>query len=100
MGSLMEALHYGTPVVALPRAHELALSAQQLERCGVGRALPRTGLTGPALAAAVAKPARRPRDPAALARMREAVRTAGGAVRAADLLETWAAARHAVPAAG
>ncbi|MGA5291312.1 macrolide family glycosyltransferase [Streptomyces pseudogriseolus] len=100
MGSLMEALHYGTPVVALPRAHELALSAQQLERCGVGRALPRTGLTAPALAAAVAGLLADPRTPAALARMRQAVRTAGGAVRAADLLETWAAGRQAVPAAG
>ncbi|MFJ3440964.1 macrolide family glycosyltransferase [Streptomyces sp. NPDC086081] len=101
MGSLMEALYYGTPVVALPRAHELVLSAEQLERCGVGRSLPRSGLTAPALAAAVAGLLADPETPAALARMREAVRTAGGAARAADLLETWAAAdRHAVRAAG
>jgi MGT family glycosyltransferase len=100
MGSLMEALYYGVPVVALPRAHELAVSAEQLERRGVGRSLPRSGLTAPGLTAAVAGLLDDPEAPAALARMRDAVRTAGGAARAADLLETWAAGRPAVPAAG
>ncbi|MFI6037854.1 macrolide family glycosyltransferase [Streptomyces sp. NPDC051315] len=100
MGSLMEALYYGVPVVALPRAHELAVSAEQLERCGVGRSLSRSGLTAPGLAAAVAGLLDDPEAPAALARMRDAVRTAGGAARAADLLEAWAADRPAVTAAG
>lgn len=100
MGSLMEALYYGVPVVALPRAHELVVSAQQLERCGVGRPLSRSGLTAHGLAAAVADLLDDPEVPAALARMRDAVRGAGGAARAADLLETWAADRRAVPAAG
>ncbi|MFM9694089.1 macrolide family glycosyltransferase [Streptomyces europaeiscabiei] len=99
MGSLMEALFYGTPVVAVPRAHELALSAERLEQCGVGRSLPRAGLTAQVLAESVATLLTDPEGPAARARMRQAVRSAGGAVRAADLLEAWAAARP-VPAAG
>ncbi|WP_242433416.1 hypothetical protein, partial [Streptomyces sp. Root264] len=38
--------------------------------------------------------------PAALASMRDAVRTAGGAARAADLLQTWAERVPATPALG
>ncbi|WP_327723421.1 glycosyl transferase [Streptomyces europaeiscabiei] len=99
MGSLMEALFHGTPVVAVPRAHELALSAGRLEQGGVGRSLPRAGLTAQVLAESVTELLTDPEGPAARARMRQAVRTAGGAVRAADLLEAWAAARP-VPAVG
>ncbi|MFF1278958.1 macrolide family glycosyltransferase [Streptomyces marokkonensis] len=100
MGSLMESLAYGTPVVALPHAHELALSARRLEECGVGRTLPRAGLTARVLADTVAGLLADPEAPAALSRMRDAVREAGGAARAADLLEAWAARTPAVPAAG
>lgn len=100
MGSIMESLFYGTPVVALPRAHELALSAQRLEERGVGRALSRAGLTAGRLAGTVEELLADPGAPAALGSMREAVRTAGGAARAADLLQTWAARVPATPARG
>ncbi|MET9500063.1 macrolide family glycosyltransferase [Streptomyces sp. NPDC006552] len=100
MGSLMESLAYGTPVVALPRAHELALSAERLAVCGVGRTLPRSGLTAQDLTDTVAGLLADPAAPAALARMRDAVRAAGGATRAADVLEEWAARTPAMPAAG
>ncbi|MEU6392308.1 macrolide family glycosyltransferase [Streptomyces sp. NPDC046939] len=100
MGSLMESLAHGTPVVALPYAHELALSARRLEECGVGRALPRAGLTAQSLADTVAGLLADPATPAALARMRNAVREAGGAVRAADVLEEWAVRAPAIPTAG
>ncbi|MEV5431944.1 macrolide family glycosyltransferase [Streptomyces sp. NPDC052701] len=98
MGSIMEALYYGTPVVALPRAHELDVSARRLEECGVGRSLSRQELTAGRLADAVAGLLADPRGPERLARMRTAVREAGGAVRAADLLETWAAGRPSTAA--
>ncbi|MEU3246150.1 MULTISPECIES: macrolide family glycosyltransferase [unclassified Streptomyces] len=93
MGSLMEALYFATPVVAIPRAHELGLSAERLEQCGVGRTLSRTGLDAQVLARTVNGLLADPRTPGALRRMREAVRGAGGAVRAADTLQGWAA-RH------
>ncbi|MDO0924369.1 glycosyltransferase [Streptomyces sp. TG1A-8] len=99
MGSLMEAFAYGTPVVALPRAHELALSANRLQECGVGRCLSRRGLTAQRLRRTVTDLLADPAGPAARAGMRDAVRAAGGAVRAADLLETWAGLRSAAPAA-
>ncbi|MFG3590172.1 macrolide family glycosyltransferase [Streptomyces sp. NPDC047990] len=93
MGSLMEALYFATPVVAIPRAHELGLSAERLEQCGVGRTLSRTGLDAQVLARTVNGLLADPRTPGALRRMCEAVRGAGGAVRAADTLQGWAA-RH------
>ncbi|MFD1277156.1 nucleotide disphospho-sugar-binding domain-containing protein [Streptomyces kaempferi] len=91
MGSLMEALYFATPVVAIPRAHELGLSAQRLEECGVGRTLSRTGLDAEVLARTVNGLLADPGTPAALRRMRAAVRDAGGAARAADTLQGWAA---------
>ncbi len=100
MGSLMESLAYGTPVVALPRAHELALSARKLEECGVGRTLPTTGLSAHSLADTVTGLLADPAAPAALSRMRDAVREAGGAARAVDVLQSWTARATAIPAAG
>ncbi|WP_263164572.1 macrolide family glycosyltransferase [Streptomyces sp. SCSIO ZS0520] len=100
MGSLMEALHCGTPVVALPRAHELDLSARQLEKLGVGRGLAGQALTADGLRRAVAELLADPAGPGARARMREAVRRAGGAPRAADLVEEWAALRPSRTAVG
>ncbi|MEU3985439.1 macrolide family glycosyltransferase [Streptomyces sp. NPDC026672] len=91
MGSLMEALYFGTPVVAIPRAHELGLSARRLEELGVGRSVPRPGLDAETLSRTVTDLLADPRTPAGLERMRKAVREAGGAVRAADLVENWAA---------
>ncbi|MFJ3894674.1 macrolide family glycosyltransferase [Streptomyces sp. NPDC090083] len=96
MGSLMESLSYGTPVVALPSTHELELSARRLEECGVGRALPRAGLTAQRLAETVNGLLADPDGKEALGRMRDAIHAAGGATRGADLLETWA---ERVPAA-
>jgi MGT family glycosyltransferase len=99
MGSIMEALYHGTPVVALPRAHELDLSARRLEECGVGRSLPRREVTARRLSDAVAGLLADPLLPRRLAEMRTAVREAGGAVRAANLLEDWAAERPSPAAA-
>ncbi|GAB3963639.1 macrolide family glycosyltransferase [Streptomyces sparsus] len=100
MGSLLEALSHAIPVIALPRAPELALSAHRLEECGVGRSLVRERLTAPELARTVAELLADPDRPAHLDRMRKAVREAGGAPRAADLLLEWAAARPAANTVG
>ncbi|WP_405876714.1 glycosyl transferase [Streptomyces sp. NBC_01136] len=97
MGSLMEALYFAVPVVAIPRAHELDLSGRRLQECGVGRTLSRADLDAGVLAGAVTELLADPETPGSLARMRAAVHGAGGAARAADLLQTWAAARPHSP---
>ncbi|WP_128376162.1 macrolide family glycosyltransferase [Streptomyces cavernae] len=94
MGSLMEALYFATPVVAVPRAHELDVSARRLEECGVGRAVSRADLDAGVLARTVTGLLADPRTPGCLERMRAAVRDAGGARRAADVLQDWAAAHR------
>ncbi|TLS47685.1 glycosyl transferase [Streptomyces montanus] len=99
MCSLMEALYYGVPVVAAPRAHELSLSARRLEECGVGRTLPRDGVTASLLADTVTELLADPATPGCLDRMRTAVRGAGGAPRAADMMERWAGQREGQRAA-
>ncbi|AXI80322.1 macrolide family glycosyltransferase [Peterkaempfera bronchialis] len=91
MGSIMEALYFATPVVAVPQVLELSLSAQRLADLGLGRMVPHQGLTAATLARAVEGVLLDPGTPERLAWMRERVRGAGGAVRAADLLERWAA---------
>ncbi|MFF4402319.1 macrolide family glycosyltransferase [Streptomyces sp. NPDC001480] len=100
MGSLMEALYFGTPVVAIPRAHELRLSGRRLEECGVGRTVSRSELDAPLLARTVTGLLDDPATPGSLRRMRAAVHAAGGAHRAADTLEGWAAAHRRRDTAG
>ncbi|MFB6441013.1 macrolide family glycosyltransferase [Streptomyces sp. NPDC056411] len=98
MSSLMEALHFGTPVIAVPQSFELTLTARRLEELGLGRMLDRALLSADSLAATVRDIVADPERPERMAWMRGCVRGAGGAVRAAGLLEQWAAAA-APPAA-
>jgi MGT family glycosyltransferase len=85
-GSLMDAFGHGVPVVAVPQRPEARVTAAQVERLGLGRALlddvtgddVRDAVLAVAADAAVAKE---------VARMRAAIRAAGGAKRAADVLE-------------
>lgn len=93
MGSVMEALYFGTPVIAVPQTFELALTARRLDDLKLGRWIDRDQLTSRTLAAAVTEIVTDPATPERMARMRAHVRGAGGADRAADLLEQWAADR-------
>ncbi|MFE3497602.1 macrolide family glycosyltransferase [Streptomyces sp. NPDC059175] len=90
MGSVMEALYFGTPLIAVPQTFELALTARRLAELKLGRWIDRDQLTSQTLAAAVREIVTDPGTPERMARMRAHVRGAGGAVRAADLLEQWA----------
>lgn len=93
MGSVMEALYFGTPLIAVPQTFELALTARRLDDLKLGRWIDRDRLTADTLAAAVKELVTDPATPERMARMRAHVRGAGGAVRSADLLEQWAADR-------
>ncbi|WP_055495831.1 macrolide family glycosyltransferase [Streptomyces sp. TP-A0356] len=91
MGSVMEALYFATPVVAVPRAHELELTARRLEELGLGRMIPVDDLSASAIAEAVQGLLAAPGLDERLALMREHLIASGGAPRAADLVERWAA---------
>ncbi|MDI5963743.1 macrolide family glycosyltransferase [Streptantibioticus silvisoli] len=90
MGSVMEALYYATPVVTLPQAHELAISARRLEELRVGRTVLPDRFTPDTLADAVDALTTDPDLAGRLAEVRTAVREAGGAAGAADRLRAWA----------
>lgn len=86
MGSVMEALYFGVPVVAVPHHPEQHINARRLTELGLGRALDRNAVTVTALREALALAddlgVRR-----RTAEMRRALRQAGGASRAADDIE-------------
>jgi dTDP-L-oleandrosyltransferase len=87
MGTLMEALYWGRPLVVVPQSFDVQPMARRVDQLGLGAVLPGEKADGDSLLAAVGAVAA---DPGLLARveaMRGHVRRAGGAVRAADAVE-------------
>jgi UDP:flavonoid glycosyltransferase YjiC (YdhE family) len=73
--------------VVVPQMAEQAANAERLRELGLGERLDPDAVTPEALRAAVARVSSDPAVRDNLARMREAIRNAGGAVRGADLVE-------------
>ncbi|MGW7352572.1 macrolide family glycosyltransferase [Streptomyces sp. NPDC054784] len=90
-GSVTEALHYGTPMVVVPQTPETRFNAQRLTELGLGTTVLPEELTGDTLRAAVDKLAADTQVRENVARVGQESREAGGAVRAADVLEGWIA---------
>ncbi|WP_243639175.1 macrolide family glycosyltransferase [Streptacidiphilus pinicola] len=87
MGSVLEALHFGVPMVAVPQMAEQRVNARRLEQLGLGVYLPREQADASALLSAVRQVSGDPRVAAAVSAMREDVRACGGAAAAADVVE-------------
>ncbi|RJQ74357.1 hypothetical protein D5S17_23095 [Pseudonocardiaceae bacterium YIM PH 21723] len=87
MGSTMEALYFGVPIVAVPQAADQPMNAARIAELGLGVVLDAGTVTAAQLRAAVLAARRTPE----LIAMRAAVRSAGGASAAAEVIE--AAAR-------
>jgi MGT family glycosyltransferase len=92
MGSTMEALYYGVPLVCVPQMLEQEANANRVAELGLGVRLDPHGLTPEDLRAAVDAVRTDPATRAALDMMRGAIRRAGGAVAAADAIEAHLAA--------
>ncbi|MEV2243836.1 macrolide family glycosyltransferase [Streptomyces sp. NPDC049970] len=89
MGSVMESLSYGVPMVLVPYHIDQRVIARQAADLMLGRVLLREGDTGAeALRAAVGDVTTSPGVSAAVAEMRRQVREAGGAARGADAVES------------
>jgi MGT family glycosyltransferase len=87
MGTLMEALHWGRPLVVVPHSPDVAPMAARVAQLGLGAVLDPAATDGAGLLEAVGRVAA---DAAVLARVRQLqrhIRAAGGAPRAADALE-------------
>jgi MGT family glycosyltransferase len=98
MGSVLEALAAGVPVVAIPTHPEAVANGRRVAAAGLGRCIPHEEISGPAVRAAVdALVDGIAAEPEAARRLREArtaFRAGGGSVAAADIIE--AAARGPV----
>jgi len=87
MGSTMEALYYGVPLVCVPQMVEQEVNASRVVELGLGVRLDPDALTAADLRVAVDAVVADPAVREALHRMRAAVRRAGGGVAAADAVE-------------
>jgi MGT family glycosyltransferase len=88
MGSTMEALYYGVPLVCVPQMLEQEVNAARVAELGLGVRLDPDGLAAADLRAAVDTVTADTAVRAALDGMRAAIRRAGGEVAAADAIET------------
>ncbi|MFJ4185367.1 macrolide family glycosyltransferase [Kitasatospora sp. NPDC089509] len=94
MGSVLEALHFGVPMVAVPQMAEQRVNAARLAQLGLGVHLPRERADATALAEAVRQVSRDPAVAAAVATMQADVRASGGATAAADVVESAARSKR------
>jgi MGT family glycosyltransferase len=87
MGSIMESLAAGVPMVVVPHHPEQHVNARRLEELGLARVVQREDASLEALRAAVAEAAADTAMRERVAAMRRHVRDAGGAAAAADAVE-------------
>ncbi|GAA3453650.1 macrolide family glycosyltransferase [Dactylosporangium matsuzakiense] len=87
MGSILEALYFGRPVVVVPHTPEHLVNGRRLQELGIGRVLPPDELDSASLRAAVDALAHDPQTLRRVAAMQAALRSGGGAALAADVVE-------------
>jgi MGT family glycosyltransferase len=87
MGSTMEALFHGVPMVAVPRLPEQVVNAKRIAELGLGRVLPAGMATPERLRQAVLRLARDETMARRIRAARSEVRRCGGAPAAADAIQ-------------
>lgn len=87
MGSVLESLRAGVPMVVIPHHPEQHVNAARLKELGLARPVGREEASGPALRRAVLDVAGDDAMRARVRTMQRHVRSAGGARRAADVIE-------------
>jgi MGT family glycosyltransferase len=89
MGSVMESLYFGVPVVIVPHTPEHLVTARRICELGLGGMLLADAMSAETLRSVVEETAGDPEIRQRVAVMRESMMGAGGVQRAADQLETW-----------
>jgi MGT family glycosyltransferase len=87
MGSIVEALYYGVPMVVVPHSPEPRINARRIAELGLGEVLPVGDLDAGTLAAAVARVAEDREMRRRVGRIRESVIADGGVPSAVRLIE-------------
>ncbi|MGH3858541.1 macrolide family glycosyltransferase [Actinokineospora sp.] len=88
MGSTMEGLYFGVPMVAVPQAVDQFMNGARLAELGLGAHVPMEEATADTLRAAVLRVTSDPDITARVKSVRDEVRAAGGAAKAADVVES------------
>jgi MGT family glycosyltransferase len=91
MNSVMEAMYFGTPVVAVPHMPEQRLVADRLQELGLGVHVPQAEATGERVRAEVDRIVRDGHTRAQVGALSRAMRSADGPALAADYVEKVAA---------
>ena len=91
MGSVLQSLHCGTPLVVVPQHGEQRVNAQRVVELGLGRRLEMAEVTGEVVRDAAIAVGADPEIRRRVDRMRDDIGAAGGAARAADFVEELAA---------
>ncbi|MGC4807687.1 macrolide family glycosyltransferase [Micromonospora sp. DT233] len=89
MGSVLEALFFGRPLVIVPHTPEQTLNAARVAELGLGLMVEQAEFDAERLRAAVEQVVADPRFGQRVARMREAMLAGGGPARAAEVVEGW-----------
>ncbi|GIH20020.1 macrolide family glycosyltransferase [Rugosimonospora africana] len=100
MGSVMEALYFGVPLVCLPRTTEQQTVARRIAELGLGIDLGADAPTPAGLRTAIERAQTDPRILRSVRAMRDVVRATGGATAAMDAVQRLLAQRSAALCAG
>jgi MGT family glycosyltransferase len=92
MNSIMESMHFGTPVVAIPHMPEQKIIADRLVSLGLGTRLDEADLSATLLREAVDRVAADAPTKARVAALQTELHTANGPTQAADYIENQARA--------
>jgi UDP:flavonoid glycosyltransferase YjiC (YdhE family) len=87
INSVHESLHAGTPIVGIPMLADQRDMGMRVEDAGVGLSLDKTRFTAAELRRAIARVMQEESFRTAIPAIQESFRRAGGAARAADLIE-------------
>jgi MGT family glycosyltransferase len=93
MNSVSESLYHGVPVVVAPQMAEQAMIGHRAEELGAGMCLAKDRMTPEHLRAAVNRLVSDGRFRRQAAVLGQSLRTAGGAARAADVIQAFAGGR-------
>lgn len=85
MGSTMEAVHFGVPMIAIPQITEQRRNALRIQSLGLGKYLPRESLTATRLFSDARELISNPIYKQNILRLQEENKSAGGAKAAADV---------------
>lgn len=99
LNTILDACGQGVPLVVVPIAFEQGAIGRRVERAGAGLMVSHRLTSAAGLARAIRRVSEEPRYAQAAGRLREEIAAAGGARRAADLVELLLATGHPILAA-